>query len=438
MNNMQLEKLLLGARPHYEEWSPLTQSVIRQIKQRAALTNQLHPTNKEPRKSMFIKLRALHGTGLAVAAIATIMLVSGVAYAAAQFLPDLIRVINKGVNSIGRIEYTAPAFGDCYGPGDLKTDVFEVLPTAKISDEDVEKTLRAKCELMGIDKFTSDKWPTYGQHKKWKEGDTIYYTRPDILGTVVSVNKHKLVIRLTEGLESTKTYTTFEGHALQAFSRGQRIDVSTIKPGDFVFSLVRVSETYRAPQTLYKADNVSYVSQPNNSPKPRGLVAVVKMSLPERYYTSMQQYIYEVKPCFGNPDERCTNGPIGPSIDVFPREGGEGASNPYVRTDTTGLVGREVNGILTAITVDSLTIKASSGALYTVRIPKSWIDAYNTTYAPAYDSFSPHPTAVRVHVGSWIGVLYRQKSEEDRAHIALPDIIKITLLTDIAVKKGPR
>lgn len=432
MNDMRLEQLLLSARPPAKEWSPLTQSIMEQIKRHTAVNRHLHATGKQSRKGLLSRLRALHGTSLLLAIITSIILLTGAAYAATRFLPDLIKVINKGVNGIGRIEYKASAFADCYNPGEIKADVFEVLPTAGFSDEDVEKTLRAKCELMGMDTFASDTWPTYGENREWRDGDTIYYTRPDILGTVVSVSKDSLVLQYDGGSEPTKTHATFDGQELRAFSHGQRIDVQSIQPGDFVFSIVRASETYNAPKPHTTQDGVSFAT-PSDSPKVRGVIAVVKMSLPKQYYTSMQQHVYEVKPCLGNPNERCTNGPIGPSIDVFPREGGEGARNPHARTDK-GLEGREINGTITEITTKSLTIKASSGGLYTVQIDKSSIDTYNTAYAPGYDRLSRDPKAVRVAVGSWISVLYEQKTQESRTGIALPDIIRISLLTDIEVR----
>jgi hypothetical protein len=423
MNDNQLESLLLGARPQSEgQYSPLTKSVMSHIKQHATFAAQVRIKGKQPIRSLLMKLRRLHGIGLALAILITVAVLTGVTYASVRYLPDVINVFNKKQNSIGRIEYSAPAFADCYVQGEPKLDTFEVNPAAKLSDEDVERTLRAKCEMMGMTKFTNDTWPTYGQHKEWKDGDTIFYTRPDSMGVVESIDSHGMVLRYDNN-GATKKYTAFDNKPVQAYSRGQLVGIDDIRPGDYVFSLVRASEIY------YKNP-----AGKNEGPIERGLIAVVKMSQPSRYYNAMQQYVLEVQPCEGNKDERCSNGPHGPGVEVFPRLG-EGGRNTYAYGRDEKVIWRNIGGTVSAIGPKAFTIKASSGAMYTVEVGSAVIDAYNNTDAPKYDQWAaPHPDKVRVHQGSWLNILYIQKPNEDRKHITIKNVLTITLITDIPAK----
>src|SRR6266511_1699721 len=164
---------------------------MERIKSGATFQDQLRRTSKQPKRSLLMKLRALHGFGLAVAILVVASLLTGVVYAGVRFAPDLIRLLDKHVNEQGRTEYSVPDFANCHDTANpAKTNTFAVKPTIHINDDEVKKIIQAKCELQGIDAFASKMWPTYGQHKQWQSGDTIYYTRPDILGTVRSIDEH--------------------------------------------------------------------------------------------------------------------------------------------------------------------------------------------------------------------------------------------------------
>ncbi|MET0779341.1 MAG: hypothetical protein ABWY71_00750, partial [Candidatus Saccharimonadales bacterium] len=329
-----------------------------------------------------MKIRTLHGVSLGLAIVTAVVLLASVAYASVRFAPDLIEILGKKTNDQGRLEYSVPSFADCASTnGGPKLDTFEVKPTAKLSDEDVKKTLQAKCELLGIDKFASDTWPTYGQHAKWQDGDDIFYTRPDILGVVQKIDKHGVTISYDSGAPANaKTYKTFQNKDLQAYVRNQRTGLGNIKHGDLVFAIERVSEKYyqHPPFSEPNAEGIQYYQ--GSQPHALGIVAVVKMTLPPQYYYGMQQYVREVRPCQNNPGERCSNGPGGSSIDVFPREGGEGARNPDLRATNDSTTWRDINGIITAIDADKFTIRSGSGAIYRVYLEKAVIDTYNTAY----------------------------------------------------------
>lgn len=429
MNDTRLEILLLSARPQPGEYSQMTQAVMQQIAREVVLRRQLQKhAEKSKKHGLIARMRMLHGAGLVIAIVAAAIFITGVAYASVQFVPDLIRIIHKKQNAVGRIEYDVPGFERCDHSGRPAQDKFEVSPAARLSDDDVEKVLRAKCELMQLDTFVRATWPTYGDHKEWKDGDHIYYARTDVLGKVITIDKQTLTLQNDGGVNPTATYKAFNNQGIVAYNRDQQIDIGTIKPGDFVFSVLRVSEVYHSPETLKGQDAGRIMAQ--SPPKPLGLIAVVKMSLPEQYYASLQQYVQPVVPCMGNMQERCSNGPDGMMLDIFPR-GNEFMRNPYARADRGELEPREVSGQVTAINEQSLTLKASSGTVYTVAIDKSVVDSYNTGVAPSYD----YGDEALVRSGSWISVAYKQKPGEDHKHIAVPDIVFMQLITNIKFHK---
>lgn len=429
MNDTQLEILLLSARPRPSEYSQMTQAVMQQITREAVLHRQLRKhTEKSKKRGLIARIRMLHGAGLIIAIIAAVILITGAAYASVQFVPDLIRIIHKKQNAVGRIEYDVPGFERCDHSGRPIQDKFEISPAAHLSDSEVEKVLRAKCELMQLDTFVRNTWPTYGDHKEWKDGDHIYYTRTDVLGDVIAISKQTLTLKNNGGVNQTATYRAFNNQGIKAYSRDQQIDVNAIKPGDYVFSVLRVSEVYHSPETLMGPKAAQVMAQ--SPPEPLGLIAVVKMSLPEQYYTSLQKYVQPVVPCLGNTQERCSNGPGGVMIDIFPR-GSEFMHNPYARADQKELESREINGLVTAINEHNLTIKAGSGTVYTVAIDKSVIGSYNTDVAPSYN----YGNDALVRSGSWVRVMYKQKPNEDHQHIAVPDILFMQLMTGIKFHK---
>lgn len=422
MNTTKLETMLLGARPTSKKANQFTQAVMRQIQDDATFSKQLRTTSKQSKRSLLMKLRTLHGVSLGVALVITATLLTGVVYAGIRFAPDLIQLLDKRTNEQGRIEYSVPAFASCQSDSQPKADTFAVKPNATMGDEEIKKIIQAKCELQNINNFASQTWPTYGQHKQWRTGDTIYYTRPDILGTIKSVDKHKLIIEYGS-LKDTKTYQTFEGKDLLAFYRNQKVSLDSVKPGDFVFTIERVSETYHA----------SLNEKTNPNPKAVGIVAIVKMTLPQDYYGAKQDTIYEIQPCMNNSGETCPKEYPG-GIDVFPR-GSEAAVNPDLTPATATTILRDINGVVTDISGDAVTIKSNKGNAFTIHIDRQIIDSYNQDapklHSPKNDS---EQAKVTLHPGSWVSVTYLQEANSDPRTISQAHIFKLFLLIDLSPK----
>ena len=379
-----------------------------------------------------MKLRTLHGTGLVITILAVTVLLTGVVYAGIRFAPDFIQLLNKRTNEQGHTEYTVPSYAQCQDTNTFKLDTFAVKPGANINDDEVRKIVQARCELEAINQFASTTWPTYGQSKEWRDGDTIYYTRPNIQGTVANIDKNK--VSLVFG-DQTWAYQTFENKDLIAYSHGKQIPAADIKPGDFVFVIERVAETYFANPmqrgSATKQDGATYITN-YDQPKSLGAVAIVKMSQPKEYYRQKQSLIYEVQPCSGNPGETCPK-EFQVGIDVFPR-GSEGATNPHLRSRDSAVM-REINGTVTTIGADAVTITSNKGNVFTLHLTKAEIDSFNTNTAPIHQENGRFPLdKVSIHPGSWLSVTYLQTPQDNPRDIQLEDIFKVYLQADIQIK----
>jgi len=406
---------LIAARPEKsgnEGFIARTMHAIQTADTHATFPVVLHEPNIPLRKRLYMRVKGLPTAALVALIIASAVGLSGVVYASIRFAPDFIKILNKSTNNRGATEYSVPDFAKCatdYGP---VTEKFELKKDApRLSDEEIKKTIQARCELAGVNDFVAKAWPTFGTHKDWQDGDDIFYTRPDLLGTLQSASADKAAMTYYGGQPQTKTYDAQPGQNIVAFAGGAKIPISQLKPGDTVFTVVRVTETYHKTWT-----NTS-----NPNPRPQGLVAIIKLSLPNQYYGTMQQYLTELPACAGNPGEYCPNTP---SIDVFPRIGGEGATNPLYKNQP-GYVFREVTGTVTQLDADSLVLKSHSGKKYTARVPANAFTTYNTDYAPNYTDID-----ATLQIGSTVSIIYSQPPKADARTITPEQITRINLLLD--------
>jgi hypothetical protein len=259
---------------------------------------------------------------------------------------------------------------------------------APASDVRIQGILTAKCELNAITSFASTVWPTYGTHREWQNGDHIYYARPDLLGQLGSATDNKLVLLNPSGTNSpNQSYRTPQGQTLTAYYRGKRVALSSLHSGDAVFSIVRVSETYS-----------SNGPAPNGeAPTVLGAIGVVKLAEPLQYYQGLQNDVVPTSTCQGNPTDTCPEAPN--QFDIFPSDASD--NNNSFSLPMNG-ISREIVGTVVQINTDTLTMKGSSGSVYTVSLPTGTIARFNTQIAPQDDPPTP------VQVGSSIDVVYTQ------------------------------
>jgi|GEM_PF-2039512 len=404
-----------------------TMAAVRLAQNRRSFSNVLHRMIKPGfKRNYFGRLKTLSPAMLVALVLCAAVLLSGTTYAAIRYVPALLHITGKSITQRGTTLYTIPGFADCIGKGQQSVQQFELNKSAPpTSDDEVQKIVQARCESGPalLDAFVRKAWPTYGSHSKWQDGDTIYYASPYSLGTVQSVSANYVTLTYS-GSNSSQTFTVPAGQKLNVYSAGVKSSLAQIKKGDTVFAVVRLSDIYhQIPSLTQKSPGVAYFkpSPDQQPPKVIGLIGLIKLSLPYDYYLIKQTYLSELQSCMGNPGEYCATG--SGQIDIFPREGGEGASNPELQRSADSTQ-RIITGKVTALGANTLTLKSSSGASYSVTAPESAFSDYNTTYAPQYDAYGT------LQIGTTVSVTYFQPKDANSHVITPSQIFNIGLLLD--------
>ncbi len=413
-----LEQEIIAARPEDRTGNAAfmkrTMTAIKKAKAHETFDHVLRTTNATKKERLLMRLRKLPVSALVAIVLGLIVFAGGAVYAATQYAPLLVKVLHKSVNTRGASEYEIGNFQDCVQEGTpINVGKFELKKDApQISDDDVRRILQARCEMQWVSKFASKQWPTYGSHAEWQDGDRIYYARADVMGEVISVSDTAVTLRLGDG--TTKTMTAQSGQKLLAFGNGEQAPLNTILPGDPVFTVMRASEIHHAKQ-------ITAPEQPHEE----GLVGLVKLGLPLKFYGAMQNYLTDIPECFGNKGEYC---PQTGGIEIFPREGGEGAKNPeLVMNDKNE--GREISGIVTKLESDAMTLKSRTGNDFTIKTPAHALADYNQKYVENYSGDST------LKIGSTVQVTYSQTPGSNAREITPSQIMTIFLQIDMLSPK---
>ena len=422
MKDYTFDAQIIAASPHSDKTNSFVKDVMRKINQQP-----LSGTLPSERRGFVSWLKHLHKPAIALAAFVAVILLGSAVYAAVHFAPALIQLLGKETNSRGATEYSVAGFADCATNRGPALQRAEIKKDANLSDDEVHKILQAKCEMLWLQDFPGKKWPTYGTNPEWKDGDTIYYTRIDMLGNYKDGNDTYANVDTGNNLIK---FTPPQGEKIRAFAAGEEIALGDIKQGDTVFTISRVSETYHDWGKLTYPKDANLIDQyRQDQPKNLGLVALFKMSLPYEYYMEKQQYITEIPECFGNPGEVC---PSTASVDVYPRAGGEGAQNPYLRAYNETDVSRQISGTVTELGDDTLTLKSRSGKIYTITVGDAGFKDYNQNYTKAYNGID-----VTLRVGSTVQVMYVQPKDADPTKVGKDQVRMMSLQLDaINPKKG--
>ncbi len=396
--------------------SPYSDKINSFVKQTMQQINRAHP----PKKQSFVLWAQLHKPAFALLAFIAVVLLGSAVYAAVHFAPAFVQLLGKETNQRGATEYSIAGFGDCAKNDGPALKRLEVKKDANLSDDEVHKILQARCEMLWLQNFPGKVWPTTGTNAEWKDGDTIYYTRLDMLGGYKNGDQNHATIDFGGNVVE---HTPPNGEKIRAFAAGEEIQLGGLKPGDTVFTISRVSETYHEMKGAVFNKSMNQLNvYPSEQPKVIGLVALFKMSLPLDYYIEKQMYVTEVPECPGNPGELCPNTA---SVDVYPRAGGEGASNPYRTPFTESNIMRQISGTVTQLGDDTLTLKSRSGKTYTVTVGDAGFKDYNQNYTQAYGSED-----VTLRVGSTVQIIYVQAQNDDVTKITKQQVERVTLQLD--------
>jgi hypothetical protein len=351
----------------------------------ARVMKEIKPAAKM--NNFFESLRHVPKFALVIAAAASVIIVSGTAYAAYQlWLKPSASVQHFGQNQEGRNEALV-AFRNCQGQANTK---YEVKSGADLNAEQIEQLMRARCEMDAINKWAYSLMPT--------QVETPAMAYPGAF-TITKINGNNVTLK---GELDSPTLTANDTTAI--IVDGMPTALSNLKVGDTV--------TY----VEYNTYNPG-----GGHPTSRTLMGIVKLQMPVEFYDNTMQNMVAVRiACYGNTSESCVQSG---SIDVYPRDGENNMAK------VTAGDHYEVQGRIIAHDGKTVRIKASSGAVYTINAPIDMVTKFNTQNSSDY--------GVRIETGDMLMVLYTKKSDEDPKTIESNQLRSVSLLIEVIRKQDP-
>lgn len=354
----------------------------------AFITRVMDNLEQPKMNTIFASLRRAPKFALALAAVVGVLAISGTAYAAYQlWLKPNASVQQFGQNQEGRDEALV-AFKNCQDNAQAR---YEVKSSASLNPQEIEQLLRARCEMDAITRWADASLPQTS-----RENSMVYpgaFTIAKIDGTTVSLR----------GKDSNPTVAITDQTTVVV--DGAAVAATALHVGDTVATVERL--TY-GPE--------------GGSPTSRTLLGLVALQMRAEFYEpSMQNRVAERKTCYGNPAETCVQSG---SIDVYPRNG-ENNSAPVTPGDMFEIQGRivEHNG-------NTVRIKASSGAIYTIAAPLDMLAKFNTQNSGDYQG-------TKIVVGDMLAVRYSQKASDDHKNVQPQQLQSVNLLIEVINKQDP-
>lgn len=346
--------------------------------------------NLKPRRNW--RLSHLSKPALIALAIAALALISGTAYAIYTFWAQpAAHTQSMQQNQYGRTQAIIDLH-DCFQqPGSA---TFEVKKGSDLTAQDIANTVQAQCETKAIESWGHSLKPNVN-HTTEDINITPGSELADINGAVFTVNFDGA----GNSSETANKDTVF-------VDKGFKTNKSAFKKGDAV---ILISDNTYGPQY--------------GSPLTSTLLAVVKLSLPAKYYSAaMQNSLAERTPCAGNIADTCLDG--GASIDVWPR--GEGSNDSAPAPVANSL---RIQGQIVSHSGANFVLKSSSGALYHLTASRDVISEFNALYAPNYQNAT-------ITVGDMLDVRYNPPATADKK-VRANQIVSIKLLIDFTSKQNP-
>lgn len=377
----------------------------------------------------------------------SVLFTGGVVYASVEYIPRLIEIFSKSETDRGTTEYFVPDYKDVCSIDNLEqTDRFELNRlAAELSDEEARKIIQARCE-------TDQSWGLIDEIWGWpdvmgppKQGDVLTYRTSEIVGTVIEISDESLKLDISaigskEGSPlgvllnpMSRTYSFAPDEEIVVLQSGLKTSIDQIQVGDTILPIVQYTETYLSdydPDGKTGSNGTVTYDPPETEREEMGVVGIIKMSLPAKYYHyEQQQNLTNVGSCFGNEGEDCPQ--VQSQIDVFPRGNGEGSFNPELVQSESSTY-RTIVGKVKRLDESSLVIE-SSGKEYSITTPKSGIRDYNEIYALPYLEQGDDAS---LRVGSTVEAMYWQSEGSDPRTVLPDQIQRIALLFDGNPKKG--
>lgn len=406
MSNNSLEARIIAAKPENDlNQSPFTQKVMREVSKQSAetFTQIIRRTGvAHKQRRIIVKLRTANKSALIALALLGALVISGSAYAAYKlWLSPDVRLQNSSTDSYKRRQLLFSTKNCETNPNsNEKKFQYELKSGSTLSETDATKVMQAKCEMGQINKWA---------YSKWKMNDLSTMLSTDLVYEVTNISDKIAMVSTYSGITSNTESAPISDKTLW-IEDGMEISKSSVAPKD----------------TVYPIQKYTYKDERGGSPIRQELLAVIKLSLPEKYYSpDLQNQLTERSTCVGNTAESCLAG--GASLDVFPL-GNEGTTNTGLRTDTP-LEYYTIEGMLSSHHPTSFTIVSRSGKTYTIHSSGDILEKFNSTKKSVYGK--------GVAIGDTLSVSYYQKHDQDHAAIMQNDITRIILLLELDQKNSP-
>jgi|GEM_PF-4190369 hypothetical protein len=302
------------------------------------------------------KLRALPiGTAILLA-VASVVLVGGVSYAAYKLLWEPLIITQSSVSTDGNKKRVAFDLSGCSGlDGTAETRaMIESRINDGVSPAEAEKYVGAYCEINRIHQYGYELVGAETDQAKATSG--IWLDYEPVLYSEVPNGELGNVHRLTD--------------ATQYIVAGEQRTANDFADSDLVFRIMK-----------YETDGEDAYTDAT-------VLAIAKASYESKFYdthTASQNGIVHAIPCRNNTEEFCTNGPSGyPIYRALPDTAGPEYQPSPSEQRMIDAIGNnstaQFEGSIVGISGDTVTIKTSSGRLMNIELPLGTVDKAIASY----------------------------------------------------------
>ena len=388
MKDRRLEALIIAScDKSARSNAAFTDSVMKKVTAGEISSPLVRTMSTNKKESFFMKLSHLPKFAIVAIALGSLVVLSGTAYAAYKLLWEQpsVSVSQPETSASGR-EQVSLLFSRC-GKDDMPAK-YELKKGAPISADQIATVVTAQCELKAINDWAM---ATYAQGEGGSFGDPRTHEMPMV----------SLALQIQTVDPGSVTFAQLEGYGYPAetfetskevryIADGQEVERSSFKPNDIV-AYVALSKTVQTPMDQCTTDACREFGEYRGVQR---IVALVKLDKPLQDYDQRAwQSLTELSPCMGNPLEYCLGGYSG-SIDVYMgdfQNSAPGSDNQVIT--------KQIEGTVTQINGATFTIRATSGALYTINTPLDVIQDFNTNKSVHYNN-------EKIAIGTTLSITY--------------------------------
>ena len=328
-----------------------------------------------------MKLRHLPKLAVLAIAIAALSVVGGTAYAVYKVLWEnpSVTVNEPTTNQFGRTQVIA-SFENCTNQSNETT--FEIKRGSTLDPSEIGKILQARCELESLREWSGANKPPKGPNPSMQETEGNYSQTMKMASSVASkvVSLDATSLTLTGDEYNTPKDPLVITPETEYIVGNHQANKNEIHPGDAVLYVHDLTYEFVTVKTETGYDTSSHTTK-------QVTTHVVKVDLPFEYYgPGKQNQIAKREPCMNNTQDSCVQTA---AIDIYEDYSGgiQGFDDPANSTKEY----REIQGIMTEHNGATVTIKSSSGRIFTMTTPSDIITNFNQNRSAEYNGVTIAP-----------------------------------------------